>query len=149
MVQSKAATVADYLKELPPERRKVVAALRRLIRAHLPRGYQERMSWGVISYQVPLKRFPDTYNGHPLTYVGLAARKNAYSLYLMAVYQNPNKAAELAQAFAKAGKKLDMGKSCVRFRSLDELPLDAIAQSVAAVPVDTYVDWYQRSRTKK
>jgi uncharacterized protein YdhG (YjbR/CyaY superfamily) len=149
MVQSKAATVAGYLKELPPERRKVVSTLRRLIRANLPRGYQERMSWGVISYEVPLKRFPDTYNGHPLTYVALAAQKNAYSLYLMAVYQDPNKAAALKQAFAKAGKKLDMGKSCVRFGSLDDLPLDAIADVVAATPVDDYLDGYQRSRKKK
>ncbi|SRR5258705_3273121 len=149
MVQSKAATVAGYLKELPPERRKVVSALRRLIRANLPRGYQERMSWGMISYEVPLERFPDTYNGHPLTCVALAARKNAYSLYLMAVYQDPEKVAALEQAFQKAGRKLDMGKSCVRFRSLDDLPLDAIADVVAGTPVDDYLDCYQRSRKKK
>ena len=149
MATSKASTVAAYLKELPPERRKVMSAMRRLIRANLPRGYQERMSWGVISYQVPLERFPDTYNGHPLCYVGLAAHKNACSLYLMAVYQNPNKAAAFKQAFVKAGKKLDMGKSGVRFRSLDDLPLDAVGDTIAAVPVDAYLDWYQRSRKKK
>jgi hypothetical protein len=148
-VQSKAPTVAAYLKELPPERRKVMSAMRRLIRANLPRGYQERMSWGLISYEIPLARFPDTYNGHPLCYVGLAACKNSYSLYVMAVYQNPKKAAAFKQAFVKADKKLDMGKSCVRFRSLDDLPLDAVGNTIAAVPVDEYLDWYQRSRTKK
>jgi uncharacterized protein YdhG (YjbR/CyaY superfamily) len=148
-VQSKAPTVAAYLKELPPERRKVMSAMRRLIRANLPRGYQERMSWGLISYEIPLARFPDTYNGHPLCYVGLAACKNSYSLYLMAVYQDPKKATAFKQAFAKAGKKLDMGKSCVRFRSLDDLPLDAVGNTIAAVPVDEYLGWYQRSRKKK
>jgi hypothetical protein len=145
---SKAPTVAAYLKELPPERRKVVSAMRRLIRDHLPAGYQEKMGWGVISYEVPLKRFPDTYNGQPLCYVGLAAHKSACSLYLMAVYQNPNMAAAFKQAFVKAGKKLDMGKSCVRFRSLDDLPLPAIGKTIAAVSVDEYLDWYQRSRKK-
>src|SRR5262245_1508455 len=144
MVQSKAPTVAGYLKELPPERRKVISTMRRLIRDNLPAGYQETMGFGIISYEIPLKRFPDTYNGRPLCYIGLAAQKNAYSLYLMAVYQDPKKAAALKQAFAKEGKKLDMGKSCVRFRSLDDLPLEAVAKSIAAVPVDAYVDWYQR-----
>lgn len=152
MAPSKAPTVAAYLKELPPERRKVITSMRKLIRANLPRGYQEGMSWGVISYEIPLKRFAETHNGRPLMYVGLGALKNGYSIYLMAVYSDPRKAKALKQAFADAGKKLDMGKSCLHFRSPDALPLDVIADSIASVPVDAYVDWYQsfqKSRKKK
>ena len=149
MVQSKASTVAAYLKELSPERRKVMTAMRDLIRKNLPAGYQEKMSWGQVSYEIPLKRYPDTYNGQPLCYVGLAAQKNAYSLHLMALYQDPIKAEAFKRAFDKAGKRLDMGKSCVRFRSLDDLPLPAIGQEIAAVSVDAYLDWYRKARRKK
>ena len=148
-MQSKAPTVAAYLKELPPERRKVMSAMRKLIRDHLPRGYQERMTFGMISYEIPLERYPDTYNGQPLCYVGLAAQKNAYSIYLMAVYQDPKKAAALEKGFARAGKKLDMGKSCVRFKQPDDLALDAVANAIASTPVDAYLDAYRKVRRKK
>lgn len=142
------ATVAAYLAALPPERRAVVAAVRKLIRAHLPAGYVEVFRFGMITYEIPLARYPDTYNGQPLQYVALAAQKHAYSLYLMAAYMAPARARALERAFAATGKRFDMGKSCLRFRSLDGLPLDAIAAEVAATPVEEYLAMYEASRRR-
>jgi hypothetical protein len=109
MAKSNAATVQEYLDELPPDRRAVVAAVREVVLRHLPKGYREGMNWGVISYEVPLERYPDTYNGQPLTYVALAAQKNYYALYLTGAYSCPEQAGWLKVEFKKAGKKLDMG----------------------------------------
>ncbi|HEX2123765.1 MAG TPA: DUF1801 domain-containing protein, partial [Thermoanaerobaculia bacterium] len=105
MVVSKAKTAEEYLGELPEERREVVAAVRRLIRKNLPKGFEESVSFGMLSYEVPLKVLPDTYNGRPATYVALAAQKNYYALYLMDAYADPEKEKELREAFRKAGKK--------------------------------------------
>jgi hypothetical protein len=146
MPRSSAGTVAEYLKELPEERRKVVAALRKLILKNLPKGYQESVNWGMISYEVPLSRYPDTYNGQPLSYAALAAQKNYFALYLMNAY---GQADFLRSEFKKAGKKLDMGKSCIRFTSLDDLPLPAIGKVIASTPVDTYVAFHEKSRRSK
>src|ERR1051325_5262094 len=146
MFENKAATVTDYLAQLPPERRKVVSDMRKLIKQHLPAGYVEEMNWGAITYAIPLSRYPDTYNGQPLCYVALAATKSSYSLYLMGVYGDTKQAAELKAAFKAAGKKLDMGKSCVRFKSPDDLPLDAIGRIVGSVSPDAYIAVYEKSR---
>jgi hypothetical protein len=140
------STVAEYLRAVPAEQRGTLMKLRQLIRKHLPKGYQEAMNWGAITYQVPLRRCPDTYNGQPLCYAALAAQKNYLSLYLMTVYGHPAKQKQLKEGFARAGKKLDMGKSCIRFRTLDDLPLDTIADIIASTPVDVYVAAYEESR---
>lgn len=146
MVQSKARTVEAYLKELPPERREVVAAVRRMVLKHLPKGYVEAMAFGMIGYGVPLERYPDTYNGQPLAYVAVAAQKNYYSLYLMSVYADSAEERALRAAFAKAGKKLDMGKCCVRFRQLADLEMAALGKAIAASSVDQFVARYEASR---
>lgn len=148
MVSSKAKSVADYLKELPPERRKVVAAVRALVRKHLPRGYRETMSLGMICYSIPLSRYPDTYNGLPLPYVALAAQKHHYSLYLMNVYADSDEEAALRKAFEKAGKRPDIGKCCVRFRKLEDLPQPAIARVIRGTSVEAYIRRYEASRAK-
>lgn len=148
MASSKAKTVEDYLAELPPERREVVTAVRQFILRYLPEGYQETMNWGMISYEIPLERYPNTYNKQPLAYVALAAQKNYYSLYLMGVYADSDQEARLRDEFQQAGKKLDMGKSCVRFRKLDNLHLDAIAHAIAAVTPDEYIAHYEANRKK-
>jgi len=140
------STVAGYLRAVPIEQSSVLSKLRQLIRKHLPNGYQEATNWGAITYQVPLKRCPDTYNGQPLCYVAIAAQKNYLSLYLMTVYGDPEKQKQLKAGFTRAGKKLDMGKACIRFRTLDDLPLDTIADIIASTPVDTYVAAYEDSR---
>lgn len=146
MARSSAATVDAYLEELPEERRAAVAILRDLITRNLPAGYEERMNWGMISYELPLTRYPDTYNGQPLSYVALAAQKNGYSLYLHAVYMDPTLEQRLRAGFGAAGKRLDMGKSCVRFKRVEDLPLDAIGEIVAAVPADVLIARYEQSR---
>ena len=132
MVQSSAKTVDEYLDELPEERRDAIAKLRKLIKKNLPKGYRETVGFGMITYDVPLETFGDTYNGKPLCYIGLAAQKNHLALYLTNVYGEGSQEQYLKDEFKKAGKKLDIGKSCVRFKNLDDLALDAIATVVAS-----------------
>jgi uncharacterized protein YdhG (YjbR/CyaY superfamily) len=138
-MRSSASDVDAYLAELPDERRAVLTKLRAFVRRHLPKGYVEAMTWGLPGYEVPLARHPHTYNGKPLSYVAFAAQKNAYSLYLTCVYTDPKRAALLREGAAAAGLKLDMGKSCLRFRSLDDLPLDTIGQLIAGLSVDEFI----------
>ncbi len=146
MVQSQAQNVAAYLAELPPERRAVVAAVRDVVLANLPRGYEEGMGWGMITYSIPLELYPDTYNRQPLCFAALAAQKNHYALYLNCVYQDRTLESALRQAFDQAGKKLDVGKSCVRFRKLADLPLPAIGKLIASVPPAAFIATYERAR---
>jgi hypothetical protein len=148
MGSSKATTVEQYLAELPEERREVVSAVRDLVVRNLPQGYEETMAWGMICYGIPLERYPDTYNGQPLGYVALAAQKNHYALYLMGVYGDPEREAWLREEFRRAGKKLDMGKSCLRFRRLEDLPLDSIGELVGSVSPEEYIGIYERSRAR-
>jgi uncharacterized protein YdhG (YjbR/CyaY superfamily) len=145
MVQSKAATVDDYLGELPEDRREAMKKVRAVVKKNLPKGYKERIAHGMITWDVPLETFPDTYNGQPLCYIGLANQKNHMSLYLVGVYGDAKQEQQLRDAFEKAGKKLDMGKSCVRFRKLDDLPLDAIGNIVAATPPDEMIARHEKA----
>jgi uncharacterized protein YdhG (YjbR/CyaY superfamily) len=136
MVSSKETTPAAYLASLPADRRKVVAAVRALIKKHLPKGYVESMNWGMLAYEIPLKRYPDTYNKQPLMYLALAAQKNNFALYLTSAAQNPTLMERLKSAYKSAGNKLDMGKGCLRFTSLEELPMDVIADMIASTSVE-------------
>jgi hypothetical protein len=146
MVSSAATTVEAYLDSLPEERRAVVSAVRDVVRRHLPHGYRESMEWGMIGYAIPIERYPDTYNGQPLCYAALAAQKNHYSLYLTGAYGDEGDTEFLRRAFARAGKKLDMGKSCVRFKSIDDLPLPAIGELIASVPPAMFIARYEAAR---
>jgi uncharacterized protein YdhG (YjbR/CyaY superfamily) len=149
MVQSKVKTVQEYLNELPENRREVVTQVRETILQNLPEGYVERMNWGMISYEIPLENYPDTYNGQPLSYAALAAQKNYYSLYLMGVYQDSVEETNLRKGFEQAGKKLDMGKSCVRFKKLEDIPLDVIGETIASVPPEKYIERYEAIKRRK
>jgi hypothetical protein len=146
MPRSAASTVDEYLAELPEERRQVVSAVRDAVVRHLPYGYRESMAWGMIGYCIPLERYPNTYNGQPLSFVAIAAQKNYYALYLTCVYQDPERERQLREAFQAAGKKLDMGKSCIRFRSAGDLPLDAIGRIIADTPPDAFIERYEAAR---
>ncbi len=148
MASSKAATVEEYLQELPEDRREVVSAVRDVILRNLPDGYTETMAWGMISYGIPLERYPTTYNGQPLGYAALAAQKNSYSLYLLGVYMDPEQEAALREAFRREGKKLDMGKSCVRFKKIADLPLDAIGELIATTTPEQFIARYEASRAQ-
>ena len=104
------------------------------------------MGWGAICWEIPLERYADTYNGKPLGYVGLAARKNFHTLYLMGAYGDPKQRKRLEDAFRKSGKKMDMGKSCLHFRKADDLPLDAIGEIIASTPPEKMIAMYEASR---
>ena len=138
-MRSNAATVEACLNELPPERREMIEIVRQVILDHLPEGYVEAVRRGMISYEVPLESYPDTYNGQPLSYAALASQKNYVSLYLMAFYGDEALRERFETAYCATGKRLHVGKSCVRFRKLDDLPLDLVAEMIAAVSVDENV----------
>lgn len=149
MVMSKAKTVDAYLDELPEERRSAIAKVRDVVRKHLPKGYKEEMDYGMIVWTLPLETYPDTYNGKPLCCASLASQKNYNSLYLMGVYGDPKKEKELKDAFAKAGKKMDMGKSCLRFRKVEDLPLDAIGKIIASTPPEELIRQAEAAHKRK
>lgn len=148
-MKSTAETVEAYLRELPEERRAVVSRVREVILQHIPEGYEERMNWGMITYEVPLERFPGTYNKQPLMYMALAAQKNHFAVYSSGVYMDPLGEGWLKTEFEKAGKKLDMGKSCIRFKRLENLPLDVIGKVAAAQSVEEFIRLYEESRNKQ
>lgn len=147
-MKTAAPTVSAYLASLPEDRRELVAKVRRVIKKHLPQGYEEAINWGAITYQVPLKKHPDTDNGQPLCYAALASQKNYCSLYLMRPYADPKQRRFLEQSFARAGKKLDMGKSCIRFRRLEDLPLQTIAELIASTTPDQWIAAAAAARKK-
>lgn len=143
MARSNATTVDTYLAELPEDRRAVMQAMVDLIRRNVPEGYSEIMSFGMACWGIPLERYPNTYNKQPLCYLALAAQKNYYALYLMSAYQDSEQERWLREAFTAAGRKLDMGKSCLRFRKLEDLPLDVIAKVVASQAPDAFIATYE------
>ena len=143
------SAVSDYLDSLPDEDRKVLSAVRKMIRKNIPKGYKEALYYGkYIGYVIPLSRYPNTYNKQPLGLVGVAKQKNYYSLYMLAPYGDPKELARFKEGFAKAGKKLNMGKSCVRFKKIDDLPLDVIGDSLKRYPVDEYIRRYESIKRK-
>ena len=148
MVRSTAKTVPEYIAALPVTRQRVVRQLRAFVRKHLPKGYKEMMDWGVITYAVPLTTLPDTYNGKPLCYAAIAAKKDSYTIYLMAPYGNPAQKKWMAEEFTKRGKRLNMGGSCLHLKSLDDIPLDVVGKVIASVPMDKYISHYRESRKK-
>lgn len=146
MVSSNAKTVDEYLASLPEDRMEAISKVRQVILENLPEGYEEGMQYGMIGYYVPLEDYPETYNGQPLGVIALASQKNYMSLYLMAVYGDSRREKAFVKRYKASGKKLDMGKSCVRFKTLDDLPLDLVADTVAAMPVEMFIGEYEESR---
>jgi hypothetical protein len=147
-MQSKAATVKQYLAELPPERRDAIAAVRAVILKNLPAGFAEGMQYGMIGYFVPHSLFPAGYHcdaSQPLPYACLASQKNYMSLYLGTVYGDSDLATWFRAAWQKAGKKLDMGKSCIRFKRIEDVPLDVIGKAIKLMPVKKYIAYYEKA----
>lgn len=134
---------------MPEARRNVVSTVRDAVLRHLPEGYRESMAYGMIGSCVPLERYPNTYNGQPLSFAALAAQKNYYALYLTCVYGDPGRERELCEAFAAAGKKLDMGKSCIRFQSADDLPLHALGRLIAGTPPEALIAQHEAVHGKR
>ncbi len=141
-MQSSAKTVQIYLKELPADRREVVSAVRDVILANLPQGYEECMSYGMIGYVVPHSIYPKGYQCNPklpLPFVNLGSQKNHMALHLMCCYGDPTLKASFEKAWKDAGKKFDMGGGCVRFKKLEDVPLEVIGELVASLPVEAYI----------
>lgn len=154
-MQSKATTVAEYLKNLPDDRRAAINTVRKVILANLDKQYEEGMQYGAIGYYVPHKIFPAGYHcdpKQPLPFAALASQKNYMSLYMMGVYCGCGEAPgsdETAdarwfrEAWVKTGKKLDMGKSCVRFKRIEDVALEVVGAAIKRVPAKTYIERYQ------
>ena len=138
-MRSDATTVEEYLDQLPDDRREALETVRATILEHLPEGLEEVMNWGMISYQVPLEAFPDTYNGKPLMYAALASQKNHMAVYMTSVWSMPGVLESFRDDYIATGKKLDMGRSCVRFKRIDDLPLDVIGAAIGAVSMEEFL----------
>lgn len=149
MAKSTAASPEEYLSELAEDRRTALAAVRKVILDRLPEGFEETMQYGMIGYAIPLERYPKTYNGQPLNYAALASQKNYMTVYLMGIYSDPESERWFVERYEASGKRLDMGKSCVRFKKLDDLPLDLIGQAIAATSVAEFIARYEESRRRR
>jgi len=140
-MKSKASTVEEYLAGLPEDRLAAIQAVRKVILKNLPKGYEEVLQYGVLGYVVPLKVFPSGYlnrKNEPLPYICLASQKNYMSIYMMSVYGDAE--AKFREEYQATGKRLDMGKCCVRFRKLEDLPLDVIGKAVARYPMKKWIE---------
>lgn len=138
-------TVEEYLASLPDDRRAIVSEVRDAINTRLPEGYEEGMQYGMIGWYVPHSIFPSGYHcdpKQPVPFAGLANQKNHIGIYLFCLYVNENHLAWFTEAFAKTGKKLDMGKSCIRFKKLEDFALDVVAESISRVSVDEFLGHY-------
>ena len=146
-MRSSATTVEEYLAELSEDRKAAIEAARQVILKNLPEGYEEVMNWGMITYQVPLETYPDTYNKKPLMYAALAAQKNHMAVYLTAIYMDEKTSREFETAYRATGKRYDVGKSCVRFKGLADLPLELIGESIASLQVSEFVERVNDARS--
>lgn len=140
MASSAATTVEQYLGELPDDRREAIEQVRQEILANLPDGVIETMNWGMITYEVPLATFPDTYNKKPLQFAALASQKNHMAVYLPTLYADPELMEWFTAEYKATDKKPDIGKSCVRFKKIDQLPVELIGQVVGKGTLDDFLD---------
>lgn len=146
MMPSKASTVRQYLNELPHERRRVIEEVRKVLLKNLDPLFEEGIQYGMIGYYVPHRVYPAGYHcdpKQPLPFICLASQKNYMSVYLGCVYGSPERERWFRNAWARAGKKLDMGKACLRFRKLEDLALDILGEAVRRVPARKFIDFYE------
>lgn len=149
MVTSTAKSVAQYLAGLEPERARALSQLRARVKSALPKGYVEAMQYGMINFIIPLERFPQTYNGQPLSVLALASQKQYMSIYLLGLYGSPKLRAWFERAYAASGKRLNMGKSCLRFKRLDDLAIDVVAEAAGKITVDELIAMHDAAHTVK
>jgi uncharacterized protein YdhG (YjbR/CyaY superfamily) len=144
-----ATSVESYLAVLPSDRRAALAAVRAAILRNLPEGFVECFQCGMISYAIPLARFPDTYNGQPLAIAGLGAQKNHLAVYLMCIYGDTKVRQWFEAEYRKSGKKLDAGKACIRFKTLDDLPVELIGRVIARCSVEELIRWHDMAQSQR
>lgn len=147
-MQSAASTPQAYLASLPDERRGDVETVLQVVRASIRPGFEETMTFGMIGWVVPLGTYPDTYNGAPLSYAGLAMQKRHNALYLMCLYADPETERDFRARWTAGGRRLDMGRSCLRYRRASDLDLDLVAEAVGRFGVDDFVALYEQSRAR-
>lgn len=149
MVSSDATTVEEYLSEISDDRRGDVESVRALILESLPAGYVETMRWGMITYEVPLETFPNTYNDKPLMFIALAAQKRHLALYLTNVAFISGGEEAFKMKYVETGKKLDMGRSCLRFKRAEDLATDVIAESIRSMPMKEFIEQSEAARAAR
>ena len=146
-MQSKAATVDAYLAELPEERQRTMKELRKVIKKNLPKGFKEGMGYGMMGWSVPHSLYPPGYHCTPelpLPFIGLASQKNYIAVYHMGVYADPKLLKWFTESHAKASpKKLDMGKSCMRYKKSEDIPFDLIGELASKMTVDDWIKLYE------
>ena len=147
MVRREAITIEEYLEQLNPDRRTAIAAIRECVLRHLQEGYDEQMRWGMITYEIPLQTFPDTYNKQPLMYAAIASQKRHMSVYLMNIYGRKDLKEWFEARYRESGRKLDIGKACVRFKTLDDVPLELIGEAISKRLVADHLEIYRASRS--
>lgn len=138
-MHSDAATVEDYISSLEPERAAGISQLVKVVRENLQPGFVEDMRWGMISYEIPMSVSGPTYNNQPLSYVGIASQKRHFSIYLMGIYADPKTSEAFARRWAASGRKLDVGKGCVRFTSIEKADLETIGWAVRQFSVEDFL----------
>ena len=148
-MKSDVSTPDEYIASLPAQHRETLEKLRALVLKHLPKGYEEVMRWGAITYEVPLSVYPDTYNGEPLMYVALGAKKRHVGVYLCGAYLMPELREKLVTQWEGRGTRMDMGKSCLRITRWDKCEPDLIAEVISAVPMKRFVEFTKAQHSKK
>lgn len=144
-----AKTPTEYINGLPLEQKRALTIIRSVIKKNLAKGFKETMNWGMICYEVPLSTYPSTYNKQPLVYAGLASQKNHMAVYLSGIYSDAQAYKKFIAEYKKTGKKLDVGKSCVRFKKLEDLPLDLIGKEVASMSMKQFIHIYEKYNHRK
>jgi uncharacterized protein YdhG (YjbR/CyaY superfamily) len=148
-MQSKAATVEDYIKELPDERREAITKLRKEIKKNIPKGFSEGMGYGMMGYSVPHSLYPAGYHCDPklpLPFMGIASQKHFIAVYHMGVYADPKLLKWFTDEYAKAGAgKLDMGKSCIRFKKPENIPYKLIGKLASKITPEQWIDVYEKN----
>lgn len=151
-MQSKALTVNDYLAELPEERQKAIDKLRKIIKKNIPKGFQETMNYGMIGYVVPHSKYPNGYHCNPkdpLPFMNIASQKNSINVYHMGIYGDPRLLKWFTEAHAKASpKKLDMGKSCIRYKNPDDIPYQLIGELASKMSPEQWIAMYESAFQK-
>lgn len=151
-MQSKATTVEQYLAELPPDRQAVMEKLRKLVKKNIPKGFQECMNYGMIGYVVPHKLYPSGYHCTPelpLPFMNIASQKNFVAVYHMGIYADPKLLKWFTDAYTQLGiGKLDMGKSCIRFKKMDKIPFELIGELAAKMTPQNWIAVYDKMKPK-
>ncbi len=152
-MQSKAATVDQYISELPEDRQKAIKELRKQVKKNIPKGFKEQMSYGMIGWVVPHSLYPPGYHCTPelpLPFMNIASQKNFIAVYHMGIYGDPKLLKWFNDEYTKAGfKKLDMGKSCMRFKKPEQIPFELIGKLAARITPEQWIERYEKAFIKK